>query len=425
MNYKTMRQKGPLKLDLQCFSTTADATELLDEIKSTSQQLAQALEKQEQEIKQYGTTTDKTVEQIKALEKNFDALEADFNDMAKKLGRPGYGSSGGQMKTIGKVFAESQQVKDMIERGGRDSSAVHIKSFFQPHESKDLTSDDGGVGVVVPHRVPEIIQPGEREYRVRDLLNVQPTSSNSIEYVRETGFTNNAEVQAKEGDPKAESELKFELETMSVKTIAHWIPASRQILDDAPQLQSYVDGRLVYGLKQKEDEQILYGDGLSGNIRGIMNEPDIQDQGEKPSGSNFNHIDWIRKSFTRVRLAEYPVTGVVMNPVDWEEIELAKGDDGHYLWLNVGTGQDPMLFRVPVVETTAMVEKEFIAGAFGLGAQLWDREQATVRFSEHHANFFTENMVAILAEERIALTTYRPEAFVKGKLTSETSGVEG
>jgi HK97 family phage major capsid protein len=65
-----------------------------------------------------------------------------------------------------------------------------------------------------------------------------------------------------------------------------------------------------------------------------------------------------------------------------------------------------------------MHEGEFLTGAFGLGAQIWDREQANVRISEHHADYFTKNMLAILAEERIALTVYRPESFVKGVFTA-------
>jgi HK97 family phage major capsid protein len=65
-----------------------------------------------------------------------------------------------------------------------------------------------------------------------------------------------------------------------------------------------------------------------------------------------------------------------------------------------------------------MNEGEFLVGAFGLAGQLWDREQANVRISEHHADYFARNMLAILAEERLALTVYRPEAFVRGAFTA-------
>src|SRR5690606_32176801 len=109
--------------------------------------------------------------------------------------------------------------------------------------------------------------------------------------------------------------------------------------------------------------------------------------------------------------------GVVLNHRDWAKIETLKGDDGHYLWVQVTVGGMRQLWRVPVVSTSAMNEGDFLTGAFGLAATLWDREQANIRVSESHADFFVRNQVVILAEERLALANYRPEAFVNGSFT--------
>ena len=97
------------------------------------------------------------------------------------------------------------------------------------------------------------------------------TDSNAITYVREKLFTNNAAAQASEGAKKAQSDLQFEEITTGVKTLAHFVKASRQILDDAAMLQSYINGRLTYGLKLVEDKQLLSGDGAAGGLTGIMN----------------------------------------------------------------------------------------------------------------------------------------------------------
>lgn len=417
---KQARTAGFLKMNLQTFAdpepgAQKSTAELLGEIKDNSAQLAKTLKQQDEEIKKHGTTLDTTVNKLKELGNNYDQLVKDLNEMNAQMQRPG---GGGEEKgiSLGEYFANHDAVKSMGQ--SRNSAPVQIKSFYAPFQAKDLTSATGSAGTLVtPQRQTGIYGPsGEREMRIRDLLNVQPTTSNAIEFVRETGFTNNAGIQVNEGDQKGQSDLTFNLETTSVKTIAHWIPASRQILDDAGQLRNYVDNRLIYGLKLKEENQILYGDGLNGNMQGIMNDAGIQNQGARAAGSTDNLIDWIRRSYTKVRLAELPVTGLVLNPVNWEQIELMKGDDGHYIWVSVTEGGQPRVFRVPVVETTAMAENEFLGGAFGLGAQLWDREEANVRFSESHADYFTRNMLAILAEERLALTIERPEAFVRGSL---------
>src|SRR3546814_344738 len=68
---------------------------------------------------------------------------------------------------------------------------------------------------------------------------------------------------------KAQSEIKFDIKTATVTTIAHWVLATRQILDDVAMLQSYIDGRLRYGLAYAEELQLLNGDGTGTNLNGV------------------------------------------------------------------------------------------------------------------------------------------------------------
>jgi HK97 family phage major capsid protein len=129
-------------------------------------------------------------------------------------------------------------------------------------------------------------------------------------------------------------------------------------------------------------------------------------------------IEQIRKGITKNKIANYyNVNGLVVNPQDWETIELAKGSDAHYVWTTVGTGVNAQIWRVPVIESNAMTVGDFLLGDWTMGATLYDREQMNVRVSESHADLFVRNGVAILAEERIALGLERPKAFTKGKFT--------
>ncbi|WP_236215691.1 phage major capsid protein, partial [Metapseudomonas otitidis] len=113
-----------------------------------------------------------------------------------------------------------------------------------------------------------ILMPGLRRLTIRDLLAQGRTTSNAVEYVRENVYTNSAAPVA-EGALKPESNLTFTKQTANVKTIAHWIQASRQIMSDAPQLESYVNDRLIYGLRLKEESQVLAGDGTGDNLPGL------------------------------------------------------------------------------------------------------------------------------------------------------------
>jgi HK97 family phage major capsid protein len=54
-----------------------------------------------------------------------------------------------------------------------------------------------------------------------------------------------------------------------------------------------------------------------------------------------------------------------------------------------------------------------LVGAFSLGAQIFDREDANVVISTENQDDFIKNMITVRAEQRLALAVYRPEAFIK------------
>ena len=154
---------------------------------------------------------------------------------------------------------------------------------------------------------------------------------------------------------------------------------------------------------------MLYGPGTGAHLEGLLVNTNRQQYTQLVADTK---IDAVRKAITLARVAEYPVDGIVVHPYDWQDMELLKGTDDRYVWVTVPDGGVPRLWRVPVVETTAIRSGTALVGAFSLGAAIWDREDAGVRTSDSHASFFIENQVAVLAEERLALTNYRPEAFV-------------
>ena len=410
-----------LKLDIQFFAENkkdeaVDLKTLQTEFNASWKSLKGLLDQQADEMRTHGETAQSTADSITAIEQKINQYEQElkgvtdkYKDFETKMQRPSFGG-GERAKSAGDLLIESDSYKNM--GSGEFKASQSLKGFF----TKDLDSTDPKGGILVsPQTVAGVLTPPQEDLRIRDLLNVQRTTSNAIEYIVETGFTN-ASAVAPEKSLKPQSDLTFDIESATVKTLAHWIPATRQIIQDAPMLRNYVDGRLTYGLALTEEAQILYGDGVGDNMAGIMTNPNVQNVGGVAAADT--RIDHLRRAITRTLLAGYPATGIVLHPSDWEDIELQKGTDGHYIWVSVVNGGETRLWRVPVVQSTGMNEGEFLVGAFGLAGQLWDREQANVRISEHHADYFARNMLAILAEERLALTVYRPEAFVRGAFTA-------
>lgn len=346
---------------------------------------------------------------------------------------------GAEAKSLGASFVGSDEFKS-LQRSGR-------MTMDQPFEigRADITGEWGQkdlftgslTGSVNPNgfgtiqRDPAVPRP-QRTARVRDLFSVARTNANLIDYFRVLGFDTNggngnaAPVPERDGigtsakfGLKPKSQLRFESAQAPVRTIAHWEAAHRNVLADEPQLQSTIDNELLYGLALEEDDQILNGDGTGENLRGILNTPNIQVY----TGLATDQMsDQLRKSATLSVLANYPGSGFVLHPFDWEKIELQKahGDGQYMLTSNVAIGATTQVWRQPVVESPAIAEGTWLTGAFGIGAQLYDRAQASVRIAEQHEDFFVRNAVAILAEERIALAVKRPQSFVKGKFTAYT-----
>lgn len=394
--------------------------------------LKTTLDKQAAEIRTNGEASEATGSKVAELTNKLSevgqeikALQARIHEVENESVRPN--APGAQAKSLGQRFAESDAYQEMRAENKARSDRFEVGSFF----NLDSSSGSGGA-LVVPHRYDQIIAPPTRDLRLRDILDVQRTESNAIEYVEETLFDNNA-APVKESRhgvtneeyAKPKSDLTFALKSVNVQTIAHWLPATRQILADASQLAAYIDGRLLYGLKVKEETQILYGTGVSPNLTGIMTNANVQTYKWSDGKLKDTKLDAIRRAITKARLAEYPVTAIVLHPSDWEDIETLKSDDGKYLWIQVPVGGVMQVWRLAVVETTAIQQGDFLLGSFGLSATLWDREEGAVRVSDSHADFFIKNMVAVLAEERVALTVFRPQGFVAGEFDEAPSEPSG
>lgn len=413
------------KMNIQLFAEGEDETKNIAETFSKiSKEIKEVLATQKQELKDNGEVTIETKKALEGLSTKFNDLQKQYDDLDAKMQRGDYSNSTvTEFKTLGELFTDSEAYVAMVKKGAKHSDEVEVKSFF---EHKDLSSNVASAGTLIQPQRVAMITPPMQELRIRDLIGNATTSSNAVEYVKETGFTNGAdtfgEFNSTDAKEKPKSDITFGLESVTVKNIGHWLPTTRQILADAKQLKGHIDTRLLYGLKLVEEEQILYGDGIGDNLAGII--PASTDFDEARLKKGDTKIDIIRRAITQSQLAGYPVSGIVLHPNDWEDIELMKGVDGHYIWVSVQEGGTTKLWKLPVVSTVAIKDGTFLLGGFKMGATLWDREQASIRVSDSHANFFTKNMLAILAEERLALTIYRPESFIHGSFVTALAAIE-
>ncbi len=294
-----------------------------------------------------------------------------------------------------------------------NSPAVQVKTLI-------TTGGGTGAAALVTTERLNIIDQGTfyRPLTALDLVTRGTTDSDAVEYVREKTHTNNAapvaEATATSGasGTKPESAMDFELITETVKTIAHWIPASRRALADAGQLRTLIDNFLRYGLMEVMEQQVINGSGAGENFRGILNTVGIQAQAYAT-----DLLTTTRKARTKVSLGGRTAPNAyVMHPLDWEAFDLLKDSEARYYFGGPSVLGNPRLWGLPVVETEAIAQGVSLCGNFRFAA-LWQRMAAQILISDSHADFFVRNLIAILAEERAAFGVIRPAAFVNVDLT--------
>lgn len=385
--------------------------DLAAEIKSDHQKafdkVKEIAEKALADAKSAGGVATQTKEAADEALIKMNGLSEQLSTLEQKLAR-NRGDGGDKPKSLGEQFVDGEEYKSFVGSNPRSGKAsMRIKADI----TTSTTNADGSIGAAIaPNRLPGIQEQPRRRLTIRNLISPGRTDSPLIEYVQEVGFTNNAAPVA-EGAAKPQSSVQLIDKQTSTKVIAHFMKTSKQALSDVSQLRSYIDTRLIYGLGLVEEHQLLNGDGTGQNLHGII--PQATPYAAKLAIAGATSIDVMRLAMLQAVLAEYPATGHVMNPIDWAWIETLKDGQGRYIIGNPQGTITPTLWGLPVVTTQAIAEDKFLTGAFEMGAQVFDQWSAAVEVGFENDDF-TKNKITILAEERLALAVYRPEAFIYG-----------
>ena len=368
---------------------------------------------------------DRDAETIKKLA----AMQLKADDLAKQIGavaglreqmatleqRLLEGGAGGDWtgnsgKSLGEQFTESAAYKalaEMPEQNRKNQIAAHIVKATITSLTTDAAGSAGaGAGT---SRQPLDMLP-QRRLTVRDLLPQINITDASVEVPVQKGRTNSAAPVA-EGSAKPQSDLQLELKSFPTRVIAHHMKASRQIIDDVPQLRGMIDSELIYGLKLVEEQQLLLGDNTDQNLNGMI--PQATAYSAPVAISDLNIIDVIGLAMLQAALADYSADGIIMHPSDWLQIRLLKDADGNYLYGPPGVPIEPRLFGVPVVPTPAITAKKFLVGEYQRAATIFDRWEARVELGFVNDDF-TKNLVTLLGEERLAFAVRRPGALFYG-----------
>lgn len=357
---------------------------------------------------------------------------------------PGNSGDGGgheSIRSFGERFVNSDEFKayrDNGQRPGASSAPVLLGSLWDghrdevarrfgvgPEEQRALVTTPVVTPLIQPQRLPGIYSPDLRELRVRDLFANGRTGSNSIEFVKETGRTNGA-VEVAEATSlttgiKPESGFTLGTDSAPVRTIATMIYITRAALDDADQMQTYIDQLLRRFVEEREDRQLLLGDGVSPNLRGLNATSGILNLNGAFFGATMpNKMDRLRRAKTRIRIAgRGRASAYILNPENVEEFETLKTNatagNNEYAALGGGPFGGPAgrtVWGLPFVENEDLAVNTAWA-VDGRAAAVFDRMDARIYITDSNRDLFERNIITILCESRLAFPVFRPETIAK------------
>lgn len=381
----------------------------LDGIKS---QLDAKLAEHTSEVEKHGKATTDLTAKVDDLAQKYHEADASLRDLMQK--QDGYFGGPQKVNTLGAEFVGSDEFKS-LESGRSKSARIEVKNTIIGEGG----SPQDPVNTIVPQdRQPGIVPGAFRALSVLDFFPAGSTSSNQIEYTRESAWTNAAAERA-EGTAKPESELTFELIQDPVRTVAHFLKASRQVLADAPALETYINRRLTHGVRNRLELQILRGNGTSPNISGLS-------ASGRHTAFTPNSGDTALQSLNRAKYqviaADEMADVIFMNPQDWGAIERDTTEDGIYVAGHgaaisyVANGLQPLAWGLPVIPSNNVEAGKFYCMA-SMATQLFARQGVSVEMGFVNDDF-TKNLMTILAEMRAALAVFRPDAVLYGDLTT-------
>lgn len=328
--------------------------------------------------------------------------------------------SGTHEDPLKKAIEESPEFARLRELGS-GKCTIKIADLGAIQTKTTVTTDALGYttpGVLPVAQVgPGVVPLAQRRLFLRDLLfRGQRITTGSAFFIQEQTFTNNASPQGPEGTLKQESGDTFTTTTKNAKTLAHWLPISRQALEDAPTLVDFIRRKLLFGLRYKEEVLFLSNAGIGTDITGLIVAATAYNTAL--NGTSWNKADILRRALQQVERADEAPTGFyVIHPDNWAEIELLKDSQGRYIVGDPHASTVPRLWGRPVVVSTAMATGTFLAGSTE-SAEIIDRTDATIEISLDYSDYRARNLAMILCEARTLMCIYRPAAFIYGTLNS-------
>lgn len=339
---------------------------------------------------------------VKRLRDDQERRERELELPSSRSDSPSTTDENGKVKTLGQLFAESKaytqgwlknrsvQLPAMIDIGLK--TLFDTAAGFAPQSIRS--------GLLVPS--------AQAPLALIDLVPIRPITQSSDKFMAETTANLNAAEKA-EGVAYAESEFVWTEVESPVRKITTSLPVTDEQLDDVPGIAAILDTRLRFDVRKRLNGQLAIGDGNSPNLAGFLDDSRTGVQtlarGADP------RFDAIFKAMIKVIYTGGAMpNGVVLNPIDWQSVRLARTADGQYIMGNPSQPGAQALFGAPCVVENTITQGTSLVGDFINFSYVGEKRGIEVAIGYVNANF-TEGKKTLRAETRVCLSVPREAAF--------------
>jgi HK97 family phage major capsid protein len=289
----------------------------------------------------------------------------------------------------------------------------------------DMTMANSYTGVVAAEQVISDIKfDPSRRVHIRQLIPNGSTDAQTIRYPKESAYDNGAATAA-QGATLGQSDFDITASSVNMEKLGTFMRITEEMLNDTPQLLSYLSARVPEKILSLEDSQILNGDGTSPNLDGLFTDGAAFAAGGFAAAiESANEYDVLVAALNQLALSNYGADTILVNPTDLHKIALLKSTANEYLRQQIYSGLQPNIMGVPVTASTAVSAGSFLVGNLAVATQLWIRENLAIEFSREDSTNFRDGFVTVKASERVGLTTYLPNAIVQGTFSVAKAALE-
>lgn len=245
---------------------------------------------------------------------------------------------------------------------------------------------------------------GRRKLHFRDIVQTIQSATGYWKFYRQNTPVGEGSFgfQTTHGNPKNQIDYDFTEVTVNVDYLAGFVRVAKQMLQDLPFMQSYVNSELIEDFLRTEDNAFF------GALYSAAAGP--------TTTSGANTAEKVIDIVAAIEESDYEVNGILVSGAVWAGIlktNLGSGAGyGIPGGITIAPNGDVMMMGIPLWKTPAsnLGNNKVLLGDFSKAAII-QTEGLNVSMSEYDSDNFQRNLVTVKAEARVALAILRPDAF--------------